>query len=177
LDHHYRGDRVRCARSNTRSEYSVLIDHRSSLTLSLLLFQAISPLLDREAPGLVHLILSTSLKHTPLAALSRPVAGTISNTLIVTLPGSTKAVTEILEALLSSGVVDHAVDLIRGGTGHHVHRAMVSSTSGTEDDLQERHHMHHHHHHHQHDVPQPMLLSNNPSLPGRFVFTPIYPHK
>ena len=154
----------------------VLRVHRSSLTLLLSRFQAISPLLDREAPGLVHLILSTSLKHTPLAALSRPVAGTIGNTLIVTLPGSTKAVTEILEELLSSVVVDHAVDLIRGGTGQHVH-AMVSSTSGTEDDLQERHHIrhHHHHHHHLHDVPQ--LLSNDPSLPGQFVFTPVYRHK
>ncbi|QRW01631.1 molybdopterin-binding domain protein [Ceratobasidium sp. AG-Ba] len=57
--------------------------------------EAISPLLERPASGLVHLIMAESLKHTPLAALSRPVAGTIRNTLVVTLPGSPKAVKRI----------------------------------------------------------------------------------
>ncbi|KAK0190455.1 hypothetical protein F5146DRAFT_1137290 [Armillaria mellea] len=65
--------------------------------------EAITPLLEREASGIVHLLLSVSLKHTPLAALSRPVAGTIKNTLVVTLPGSTKAVTENVQALLQGG--------------------------------------------------------------------------
>ncbi len=38
------------------------------------------------------------LSHTPLAALSRPVAGVRGKTLIVTLPGSPKAVKENIEA-------------------------------------------------------------------------------
>ncbi|KAG6854460.1 hypothetical protein C0991_006539 [Blastosporella zonata] len=79
--------------------------------------EAIKPLLEREAPGLVHLLLSVSLKHTPLAALSRPAAGTIGKTLVVTLPGSVKAVKENMEALLNAGLVEHAIDLIRGGEG------------------------------------------------------------
>ncbi|KAJ7603652.1 MoaB/Mog domain-containing protein [Roridomyces roridus] len=112
--------------------------------------EAISPLLEREAPGLVHLMMSSSLKHTPLAALSRPVAGTVKNTLVVTLPGSVKAVKENLEALLAGGVVNHAIELIRGGTGKQVHAELAG-------------HHHHHHHHHDHAAPQPRTLSHDPS--------------
>src|SRR6202042_850834 len=98
-------------------------------------------------------MMSTSLKHTPLAALSRPVAGTIKNTLVVTLPGSVKAVKENLEALLSGGVVEHAIDLIRGGTGKRVHAALAS---GSLSNATGQGHDHHHHHAiHPHHLPQP----------------------
>ncbi|KAJ7639466.1 hypothetical protein FB45DRAFT_905679 [Roridomyces roridus] len=92
-------------------------------------------------------MMSSSLKHTPLAALSRPVAGTIKNTLVVTLPGSVKAVKENLEALLAGGVVNHAIELIRGGTGKQVHAELAG----------------HHHHHHDHAVRQSRTLSHDPS--------------
>jgi gephyrin len=128
-------------------------------------YQAISPLLEREASGLVHLLLSSSLKHTPLAALSRPVAGTIKDTLIVTLPGSIKAVKENLQALLSGGVIQHAIELIRGGTGQQVHTALASSPTTTQSS--HAHHHHHHHHDHDHHAPQPRTtLSHDPSAPG-----------
>ena len=128
-------------------------------------FQALSPLIERDAPGLVHLIMSTSLKHTPLAALSRPVAGTIKNTLVVTLPGSVKAVKENLEALLSDGVVDHALDLIRGGTGKRVHATLASGSPSNAITSGEAHECHHHGH--SHHPPQPRtMLSHDPSLPG-----------
>ncbi|KAG0697308.1 MoaB/Mog domain-containing protein [Suillus ampliporus] len=121
--------------------------------------EAIAPLLEREAPGIVHLLLSESLKHTPLAALSRPVAGTVGNTLVVTLPGSVKAVKENLEALFANGFIEHAIDLIRGGTGKQVHAAMGSGHHGDATHI-------HHHHHHDHRVPQPRsILSHDPSLP------------
>ncbi|THU91892.1 hypothetical protein K435DRAFT_829769 [Dendrothele bispora CBS 962.96] len=122
--------------------------------------EAISPLLEREASGIVHLLLASSLKYTPLAALSRPVAGTIKNTLIVTLPGSVKAVKENLDALLSNGVIEHAIDLIKGGTGKQVHASM--GTSHGHD-----HHHHHHHHprtHQEHQEPKSRVLSHDPSL-------------
>ncbi|KXN89508.1 Gephyrin [Leucoagaricus sp. SymC.cos] len=90
--------------------------------------EAIKPLLDREASGLVHLLLSSSLQHTPLAALSRPVAGTRGTSLITTLPGSVKAVKENLEALLNRGVISHALDLVRGGSGKDVHATLSQST-------------------------------------------------
>ena len=132
-----------------------------------------SPLIERHAPGLVHLILSSSLKHTLLASLSRPVAGIIGKTLIVTLPGSVKAVKENLEALSAAGVLDHALDLIKGGTGAGVHDALAASSKHVRDvnrgDPQphDHHHRHYHHHTHGHQVPKPRaVLSHDPSLPS-----------
>ncbi|KAF9035074.1 molybdenum cofactor biosynthesis protein [Hymenopellis radicata] len=131
--------------------------------------EAVTPLLQRQASGLVHLLLASSLKHTPLASLSRPVAGTLESTLIVTLPGSVKAVKENLEALLQDGILHHAVDLVKGGSGKAVHASIgssspVASNSGAHD------HAHHHHHHHGHDhqIPQPkttQVLSHDPEAP------------
>jgi len=62
--------------------------------------EALRPILHREAPGLVFALLQEGTKNTPLAVLSRPVAGTREKSLIVTLPGSTKAVKENLVALI-----------------------------------------------------------------------------
>ena len=73
--------------------------------------EAISTLIEKEAHGLVHLMLSNSLKITPLAALSRPVCGTINKTLVITLPGSQKGALENFESVAS--VLPHALDLIR----------------------------------------------------------------
>ncbi|KAJ7433062.1 MoaB/Mog domain-containing protein [Mycena galericulata] len=123
--------------------------------------EAIAPLLEREASGLVHLMMSVSLQHTPLAALSRPVAGTVKSTLVVTLPGSVKAVKENMEALLSGGVVNHAIDLIRGGTGKQVHSRLAAE--GSRSQVSDTVPHHHHHHHHDHAVPQPRTLSHDPS--------------
>ena len=132
-----------------------------------------SPLIERHAPGLIHLILSFSLKHTLLASLSRPVAGTIGNTLIVTLPGSVKAVKENLDALFAAGALDHALDLIRGGTGARVHSTLPASSRhiqdvNRDDPRPHDHHSHHDHDHsHGHQVPKPRsVLSHDPSLPG-----------
>ncbi|KAF9778616.1 MoaB/Mog domain-containing protein [Thelephora terrestris] len=139
--------------------------------------EAVSPLIERHAPGLVHLILSSSLKHTPLASLSRPVVGTIGTTLVVTLPGSTKAVKENLEALSSDGVLDHALDLIKGGTGSGVHdpssRQVWDTSRG--DPQSNIHHCHHHRHHtHEHQAPkQRAVLSQDPLLPGEPINRPI----
>lgn len=136
--------------------------------------QAIAPLLEREASGIVHLLLSSSLQKTVFAALARPVAGTIKSTLVVTLPGSVKAVKENIEALLNGGVLDHAVELIRGGTGKKLHSQLAASQSdgGSVPQLQNDHHHHHHHHEHRrgdhsHAVPQARTtLSHDPSAPG-----------
>ncbi|TDL29372.1 hypothetical protein BD410DRAFT_709844 [Rickenella mellea] len=137
--------------------------------------EAIRPLLDREASGIVHLLLSSSLTHTPFAALSRPIAGTIRNTLVVTLPGSTKAVKENLAALLSAGIVEHALDLVKGGSGKSIHDALSPSKadanaslleSAMSGDHQHHHQRHTHHHHGEHHAPTPRtILSQDPNLP------------
>ncbi|KAH9943178.1 molybdenum cofactor biosynthesis protein [Epithele typhae] len=125
--------------------------------------EAIRPLLEREAPGIVHLMLNASMQATPLGALSRPVAGTIKNTLVSTLPGSVKAVQENITALLQAGVVEHAIELVRGGRGEHVHARLAAEGP--------RSFGHHHHHHHDHDREHraPVTrstLSQDPSLPA-----------
>ena len=81
-------------------------------------------MIEREASGLVHLMLSTSAKHTPLGLLSRPVAGTIGSTLVTTLPGSPKAVGQILEGFFEQGLIHHVLDLLRGGSGKELHGQM-----------------------------------------------------
>lgn len=129
--------------------------------------EAIQPLLAREASGLVHLILSSSLQHTPLAALSRPVAGTRKNTLVTTLPGSVKAVKEVLAALFNQDVVGHALELIKGGTGEDRHTKLAKSTGQPlrQGSSVNTHH-HHHHHDHGHEIPKPRTrVSNDPSAP------------
>jgi molybdenum cofactor synthesis domain-containing protein len=78
--------------------------------------EATRSVIEREVPGLTHLMLAAGTEHTPLAALSRAVCGTVGNSLILNLPGSPKAVEENLSAVM--GVLGHALDLLAGHTEH-----------------------------------------------------------
>ncbi|MEE8584600.1 MAG: MogA/MoaB family molybdenum cofactor biosynthesis protein [Acidobacteriota bacterium] len=78
--------------------------------------EAVTPLLDKQIPGLSELMRLRGLEKTPLAALSRSLAGTIGKTLILCLPGSPKGAVESLQAILE--ILPHAVDIAQGKTGH-----------------------------------------------------------
>jgi molybdenum cofactor synthesis domain-containing protein len=72
--------------------------------------------IEREAPGLAEAMRIETLKNTPMAMISRGVCGLRSNTLIVNLPGSPKAVRESFEVI--KPVLNHAIDLLGGETTH-----------------------------------------------------------
>jgi molybdopterin adenylyltransferase len=79
--------------------------------------EATRAVIDREAPGLAELMRATGLVHTPMAALSRAVAGATGSTLILNLPGSPQGVRESLSSVLP--VIPHAVELLGGARGGH----------------------------------------------------------
>jgi molybdenum cofactor synthesis domain-containing protein len=78
--------------------------------------QSTRQVIDYEAPGLAEAMRLEGAKHTPMAMLSRAVAGVRGRTLIVNLPGSPRGVRENLSVLLP--VLPHALELLRGKTEH-----------------------------------------------------------
>jgi molybdenum cofactor synthesis domain-containing protein len=78
--------------------------------------EATRAVIDREIPGFGEVMRASGRESTPLASLSRALAGTRGNVLIVNLPGSPKAAVESLNAIVE--LVPHVLELLRGQTEH-----------------------------------------------------------
>ena len=73
--------------------------------------EACLSILDKEIPGLAEAMRTETLKFTPMAMISRSVAGIRGSTLIITLPGNPKGVKETLEVV--KPVLPHAIELLK----------------------------------------------------------------
>lgn len=118
--------------------------------------EAIKPLIEKEAPGIVHKMLTDSLKITPFAALSRPVAGTLvgGGTLVITLPGSPKGASENLESVID--LLPHALKLLLNADSRALHEKEKPPKTVEHKHTHTHGHDHHSHSHshshtHSHD--------------------------
>lgn len=75
--------------------------------------EATAPLLERATLGIDEAIRTFSRSKSPYAIFSRGCSGIVENSLIINLPGSPKAVGQILRFLLST--LDHPLKLMNGG--------------------------------------------------------------
>ena len=79
--------------------------------------EATRAVMEREMPGLAEVLRFAGYSRTPLAVISRGVAGIRGGTLIVNLPGSPRAVREGMETL--SPILPHAIKMLRGVDTEH----------------------------------------------------------
>ncbi|MBC7342184.1 MAG: MogA/MoaB family molybdenum cofactor biosynthesis protein [Clostridia bacterium] len=77
--------------------------------------EATREVMEKEVPGISEAMRWASLQKTPRAMLSRAMAVTRGQTLIINLPGSPKAVRECLQAILPA--LPHGIEILKGETG------------------------------------------------------------
>ncbi len=78
--------------------------------------EAVRDVIELEIPGFGELMRQQGRASTPMASLSRGLAGVAGGVLIVTLPGSPKGALESIGAILE--LVPHVHDLLNGRTSH-----------------------------------------------------------
>jgi molybdenum cofactor synthesis domain-containing protein len=78
--------------------------------------ETVSGMLDKQLPGIMELIRVKYGMEKPNALLSRGVAGTIGKTMVYTLPGSVKAVTEYMSEITKT--MEHALFMLHGIDKH-----------------------------------------------------------
>ena len=74
--------------------------------------EALEDLIDRRIPGIEEAIRNYGQQRTPYAMLSRSVAGTINDMLVLALPGSTKGASESMDAIFPH--VLHVFGILKG---------------------------------------------------------------
>ncbi len=82
--------------------------------------EATRMVIEKEIPGLAEAMRVKTESKTPSAVLSRAIAGSRGNTLIINLPGSPNGVRECLGVIIS--VIPHAIDILQGKTFHGPHK-------------------------------------------------------
>lgn len=87
----------------------------SGLSLRDVTPEATRDVADREVPGIAEAMRAHSVAITPFAMLSRAICAQRGHTLIINLPGSTKAATENWEGIVEA--LPHAVKMM-AGEGH-----------------------------------------------------------
>ncbi|OTB12724.1 hypothetical protein K445DRAFT_65812 [Daldinia sp. EC12] len=111
--------------------------------------EAVSDLIHKPAPGLVHGMLAASLSVTPFAMMSRPVAGIRNKSIILTLPGSPKGARENLQAVLKT--LPHACLQAAGMDSRSLHAGGIKKLEAEAGIKYSGGHSHSHdHHHHDH---------------------------
>ena len=75
--------------------------------------EAVAPLLERTVPGLPETLRAVSRERVPTSVLSRGVAGTMGDALVVTLAGSPGAVRDGLSVIVP--LAGHVLDQLAGG--------------------------------------------------------------
>jgi molybdopterin adenylyltransferase len=83
--------------------------------------EATRAVIEREVPGIAEILRARSFEKTPHSMLSRGIAGTVGEALIVNLPGSPRAVRESMEVI--SNAIPHALELLAGRSGEATHAA------------------------------------------------------
>ncbi len=107
-----------------RSHAIVLTTGGTGLTPRDVTPQATRSVLSLEVPGLSEAMRAAGRAVTPLADLSRAVAGTVGRTLVVNLPGSPNAALESLAAV--EALLAHAVETLAGPHDHDAGRRTAS---------------------------------------------------
>ncbi len=74
--------------------------------------EALEGLIDRKIPGIEEAIRSYGQNRTPYSMLSRSVAGTVENTIVLALPGSTNGAKESMDAIFPA--VLHVFGILKG---------------------------------------------------------------
>ena len=78
--------------------------------------QALHGLLDYEIPGFGEQMRAFGRTKTPMADLSRSLAGVLGSTLVIATPGSRGGALDSLTAV--EGLLDHALETLAGRTEH-----------------------------------------------------------
>jgi len=102
--------------ADSRSVKAIFTTGGTGIALRDVTPEATRSIIDREIPGFGEWMRAKGRESTPMALLSRSLAGTRGPVLIVNLPGSRRGAVESLDAIVE--LTPHILDLLSGRTEH-----------------------------------------------------------